>query len=84
MQQPELTFEDVILTLTLTDSQRRQLEPLVRRQATDRRALIFVSVGPFIDDNGQTAFRLQAKFLPWRHANKVLKIIREADAKNSD
>lgn len=65
-----------ILTVVLTDAQRSQLEPLVRRQTRDRRGLIFVTVGPFMQ-NGQTAFRLQAKFLKSKAANKVLKIIRE-------
>jgi hypothetical protein len=79
MQQTELTFDPGLVTLVLTDSQRQQLEPLVRRQVKDRRGLLFVSVAPFLE-NGQTAFRLQAKFVPHRTANRLLRIIRECKA----
>jgi hypothetical protein len=70
--QPELPFD--LVTILLTDAQRRQLEPLVRRQG--RRGLLLVSIAPHIQ-NGNNVFRLQAKFLPWRTANKILKLIRE-------
>ena len=66
-----------ILTVTLTDAQRDQLAPLVRRAARDRRGVIFFTAAPFIRA-GKTAFRLQAKFLDSRDASKALKVIREA------
>jgi hypothetical protein len=30
-------------------------------------------------ENGETAFRLQAQFLEWKTASKILKLIREAN-----
>jgi hypothetical protein len=74
--QPELPFD--LVTILLTDAQRRQLEPMVRRQCQDRRGLLLVSIAPHIQ-NDNNVFRLQAKFLPWRTANKILKLIRESD-----
>jgi hypothetical protein len=65
------------LELTLSDEQAALVAPLVRRQALERRGLLLVSVAPDLRD-GRTIFRLQACFLPWRLANKILKIIREA------
>jgi hypothetical protein len=73
---------DAIVTMTLTDSQREMLSPLVRQQSRDRRGLILVSVAPHLD-RGRSFFRLQAKFLSWKSANKVLKIIREADLRSA-
>lgn len=79
MQQPDLPFDAGIITMALTNSQRRQLEPLVRRQVQDRRGLLLVSVAPDLRE-GCTVFRLQAKFLDWKRANKILRIIREGES----
>jgi len=75
MKQPELPFD--IVTLPLTDEQGELVAPLVRRQATDRRGLLLVSVAPDLRD-GRTEWRLQACFLPRRLASRVLKIVKEA------
>jgi len=81
MEHDELPFGPDLITLALTDSQSQQLRCLIRRQVTDRKGLLSCSVAPFISsENGETHFRLQAAFIPWKTANKVLKIIR--DAKN--
>jgi len=68
-----------IITLYLTSGQREFLEPLVRRQVKDRRGLIFVSVAPFFDE-GTSHFRMQAKWVRWKDANKALRIINESNA----
>jgi hypothetical protein len=75
MNEPELPFD--IVTLPLTDEQGELVAPLVRRQVKERKGLLLVSVAPNVYD-GQTVFRLQTCFLPWRLANRVLKIIRES------
>jgi hypothetical protein len=73
-----------VVTLVLTDEQRRWLEPLVRRQAQDRRGLLFVSVAPFWSvEAGQTRLRLQAKFLPWARARRALKVMQETEVPSS-
>lgn len=66
-----------IVTLPLTGEQGELVAPLVRRQAKERKGLLLVSVAPDMRD-GRTVFRLQACFLPWPLANRVLRIIREA------
>jgi hypothetical protein len=77
---PELPFTAGITTITLTPDQERDLLPLVQRQVIDRRGLLFFSVAPFMDvEAGSPALRLQAVFLPWKIANRVLKLIREAN-----
>jgi hypothetical protein len=76
MNEPELAFD--IVTLPLTDEQARLVAPLVRRQAKERKGLLLVSVAPSLQD-GRTVFRLQACFLPWPLANRVLRIIRESN-----
>ena len=76
--QPEPPF-DSLVTLRLTDEQRQQLEPLVRRQVEDRKGLLLVSVAPFME-NGEPAFRMQAMFLPWKTASKVLKLVSESNS----
>jgi hypothetical protein len=51
----------------------------VRQQSETRKVLLFCSVAPFlVVENGEIYFRLKAKLLPWKVANKVLKLIREA------
>ncbi len=75
MSQPELPFN--IVTLPLTAEQGELVAPLVRRQAPERKGLLLVSVAPDLRE-GRTVFRLQACFLPWRVANRVLRIIRES------
>jgi hypothetical protein len=75
MEQAELKFRDDIVTVLLTDQQRQQLEPLVRRQAQDRRGLLLISVAPHIEDGN--VFHLQAVYLRPKQANRVLKIIKE-------
>jgi hypothetical protein len=83
-RQAELPFNSEIVTVVLSDRQRDQLMPLVEKQATDRRAVVFVSVAPFWDlDAGETRLRLQAAFLDWKTANKVLKLIRAASLEAS-
>jgi hypothetical protein len=73
-----------LVNLVLTDEQRRQLEPLVRRQTHDRRGLLFVSVAPFWSvEAGQTRLRLQAKFLPWARARRALKVMQETEVPSS-
>jgi hypothetical protein len=69
-------FNSGIVTLQLTESQREQLQPLVRRQVAERRGLLLCSVAPHFN-NGKSCFRLQAKFLTWPAAQRVLKIVRE-------
>ena len=76
MNQPKLPLD--IVTLPLTDEQGELVAPLVRRQASERRGLLLVSVAPDVR-HGRTVFRLQACFLPWRLANRVLQIIRQAN-----
>jgi hypothetical protein len=76
MSQLDLPFD--LVTFPLTEEQVRLVAPLVRRQAEDRRGLLFVSVAPNVQD-GSNVFTFQAKFLPWRKANRVLKIIREVE-----
>lgn len=74
------TLESDIVTVLLTDEQRNALAPLVREATADRKGVIFFSAAPCIE-NGQREFRLQAKCLPWKTANKVLKLIRESGTK---
>lgn len=76
MNQLNLPFD--LVAFPLTEEQARLVVPLVRRQAEDRRGLLFVSVAPNVQD-GSNLFTLQAQFLPWRKANRVLKIIREGE-----
>jgi hypothetical protein len=74
----ELPFSDAIVTVALSDQQQAQLLPLVSRQAIHRKGLLFLSVAPFWSvEEQQTQLRLQATFLPWKTANKILKLIRE-------
>jgi len=80
MDQPKLPFK--IVTLPLTDEQGRLVAPLVRRQAKERKGLLLVSVAPNVEQ-GRNEFRLQAVFLPWPSANRVLRIVREANEKTS-
>jgi hypothetical protein len=75
---------DEVITLTLTQEQRRQLETLVRRQGSEHKALLLASVAPFFDlQAGQVRFRLQALMLDWPRANRVLKIIHEGKSKKN-
>jgi hypothetical protein len=73
MAETELPFDPGIITIELSPAQVCDLIPLLRRQVIDRRGLIFVSIAPYIEANG---FRLQAKFLRWPVANKVLKLLK--------
>jgi hypothetical protein len=64
--------------LTLTEEQRQSLEPLVHRQGAERKGLLLCRAAPFFFfDSGEVRLRLQATFLKWPTANRVLKIIRE-------
>lgn len=66
-----------IITVNILQSQAAELWPLVQRQATDRKGLIFVSVAPYMTrHNSWARLRLQAVFMPHKAANKILKIIR--------
>jgi hypothetical protein len=66
-----------IITLTLSEKQHQALEPLVRRQGSEHKALLLATAAPFFDfEAGQVRFRLQALMLDWPRANRVLKILR--------
>jgi hypothetical protein len=69
---------DEVITLTLTGQQHEALEGLVRRQAVEHKGLLLCSAAPFFCfDSGEVRLRLQATFLEWSAANRILKIIRE-------
>jgi hypothetical protein len=62
--------------LPLSDAQAAALATLVHEQPKRRQGLIFVSVAPFWSVKaGQTRFRLQARFVPWQKASRVLKLL---------
>jgi hypothetical protein len=55
-----------VIILALSEKQRQALEPLVRRQGSEHKALLFASIAPFFDcEAGQVRFRLQAVMLDW-------------------
>ena len=65
-----------VVTLPLTRKQRKQLEGLVHRQGIEHKGLLLCSAAPFFCFNsGEVRLRLQATFLKWPVANRVLKII---------
>jgi hypothetical protein len=67
-----------IITLALTEEQHEALKSLVDRQGVERKGLLLASAAPFFDlDSSQVRLRLQAIFLKWPVANRVLKIIRK-------
>ena len=68
-----------IVTIELSPQQAAVFHPLLERQADERRGLLLMSVAPDLLD-GQAIFRLQAVFLAWPAARKVLKIIREGSS----
>ena len=48
-------------------------------ESDNRKGLLLVSVAPFME-NGEPAFRMQAIFLPWKTASKVLKLVSESSS----
>jgi hypothetical protein len=69
-----MPLPDDIVEIPLTAAQAAVLLPLVRLQPEKRQGLLFVSVGPKVTPGG-TVLRLQAKWLPWSTAQKVLRLI---------
>ena len=65
-----------IITLALTEEQHEALKSLVDWQGVERKGLLLASAAPFFDlDSSEVRLRLQATFLKWPVANRVLKII---------
>jgi len=67
-----------IITLALTEEQHEALKSLVDRQGVERKGLLLCRAAPFFFfDSGEVRLGLQATFLKWPTANRVLKIIRK-------
>jgi hypothetical protein len=79
MHETDTTQSDSVNGLVVVDLfayQAKDLWALVRRQHTDRKGAIFMSVAPhMVDEGGWSRLRLQAAFVPHLKANKIIKII---------
>jgi hypothetical protein len=72
-----------IVSVILTSEQADQLKPLVMSQGTGKGGLLLCSASPFFDsDSGEVRMKLQAVYLPWKQADKVLALIRRATEPN--
>jgi hypothetical protein len=72
-----------LVEIVLTEVQREQLLPLVRRQPLTRQGLLFCSVAPFIIE-GESRLRLQAQYVSQAAAGKILKILKNHGTKQYD
>jgi hypothetical protein len=66
--------------LELTPEQTELLEPVIRKQASNHRGLLFVSLAPVRlparkDVPARCVLQLQGKWLAWDKAQKVLKLL---------